>query len=363
MIYFNKKNYTCNISFQESINQLCPMNKEKGKILIVDDDESVLMVSKYLLSQQFTEVITLDDPELLNDNLKSNSIDVALLDMNYTIGATTGEEGMNLLQTFKKEAPSTRIIMMTAYSDLDMAIRTIKEGADDFIVKPWDNTKFISIVLSTFRMGPKPTPAIKPQNTSSTIIPENKIEMKEVERVFMFLDIVSATAIAEKLGHLKYFELLNDFFEDLEASIFAHHGEIYQYVGDEVVISWPIDKGIENGNCLNCFFSIADTIKSLEGKYMKKYQLVPGFKAGIHCGKVITGMVGSFKREIVYTGDVLNTSSRIEGQCNHYGVKLLFSNDLKEKITSLNGWEFKEIGRLKLRGKKVDTRLFTCLKA
>jgi class 3 adenylate cyclase len=339
------------------------MNKEKGKILIVDDDESVLMVSKYLLSQQFTEVITLDDPELLDDNLKSNSIDVALLDMNYTIGATTGEEGLNLLRTFKKEAPSTRIIMMTAYSDLDIAIRAIKEGADDFIVKPWDNDKFLSIVLSAYKMGPNISPGIKPQNTYPTNISKHKNEMKEVERVFMFLDIVSATTIAEKLGHLKYFELLKDFFDDLADPINTYHGEIYQYVGDEVVISWPLDKGIENGNCLSCFFGIADVIKSLEEKYLHKYQLVPGFKAGIHCGKVITGMVGSFKREVVYTGDVLNTTSRIEGQCNHYGVNLLFSDDLKEKITSLNGWEYKEIGRIKLRGKKADTRLYTCLKA
>ncbi len=336
------------------------MNKEKGKILIVDDDESVLKVSKYLLSQQFSDVITLEDPELLYDVLTSNRIDVALLDMNYTIGATTGDEGLNLLRVFKKEAPFTRVIMMTAYSDLDIAIRAIKEGADDFIVKPWDSAKFISIVLSAFKMGPKPIPTIRPQNSATGNIHDNKKEIKEVERVFMFLDMISATTIAEKLGHLKYFELLKDFFEDLAQPIKTYYGEIYQYVGDEVVISWPIEKGIENGNCLRCFFSIADTIKNLEEKYLSKYQLVPGFKAGIHCGKVITGMVGGFKQEVVYTGDVLNTTSRIEGQCNHYNVNLLFSDDLKRKLTSLNGWEFKEIGRINLRGKKADTRLFTC---
>jgi len=339
------------------------MNKEKGKILIVDDDESVLMVSKYLLSQQFSEVITLSDPELLNDILKVDKIDVALLDMNYTIGATTGEEGLDLLRIFNEKSPSTRVIMMTAYSDLDIAIRAIKEGADDFIVKPWDNAKFISIVTSAYKMGPKPVTEIKIQNVTKVTNSENKKEIKEVERVFMFLDIISATMIAEKLGHLKYFELLNDFFDDLAEPINTFHGEIYQYVGDEVVISWPLSKGVEDGNCLHCFFNIADTIKNLEEKYLKKYQLVPGFKAGIHCGKVITGMVGSYKREVVYTGDVLNTTSRIEGQCNHYNVNLLLSDDLKENITQLNGYEFEEIGKINLRGKKADTRLFTCSKA
>jgi class 3 adenylate cyclase len=338
------------------------MNKEKGKILIVDDDESVLMVSKYLLSQHFSEVITLDDPELLNDILKVNKIDVVLLDMNYTIGTTTGEEGLDLLRIIYEKFPAIRVIMMTAYSDLDLAIRAIKEGADDFIVKPWDNVKFISIVTSAFKMGPKPVHGIKNRNDTKIANSENKKEIKEVERVFMFLDIVSATAIAEKLGHLKYFELLNDFFDDLAEPINTYHGEIYQYVGDEVVISWPLDKGVEDGNCLDCFFSISDTIKNLEKKYLDKYQLVPGFKAGIHCGKVTSGMVGSYKREVVYTGDVLNTTSRIEGKCNHYNVNLLFSDDLKEKVTKLNGYEFEEIGKINLRGKKGDTRLFTCSK-
>ena len=339
------------------------MNKENGKILIVDDDESVLMVSKYLLSQQFNEVITLSDPKLLNGNFNDKKFDVALLDMNYTIGSTSGQEGLDLLRIFNEKFPSTRVIMMTAYSDLDIAIRAIKEGADDFIVKPWDDAKFISIVTSTFKLGPKPVPNEKLRSVTKVSDKRNKNEIKEVERVFMFLDIISATTIAEKLGHLKYFELLNNFFDDLAEPINAYQGEIYQYVGDEVVVSWPLNKGIENGNCLKCFFSIADTINNLEEKYLDKYQMVPDFKAGIHCGKVITGVVGGYKREVVYTGDVLNTTSRIEGQCNYYKVNLLFSNDLKEKITILNGYDIREIGKINLRGKKADTRLFTCVKA
>ena len=339
------------------------MSKENGKILIVDDDESILMVSKYLLNQQFREVITLSDPTLINENFNGKRFDVALLDMNYTIGSTTGQEGLDLLKIFNEKFPSTRIIMMTAYGDLDIAIRAIKEGADDFILKPWDDAKFKSIVTTTFKLGPKYVPNIKMQNSTKLSSGQSKSEIKEVERVFMFLDIISATSIAEKLGHLKYFELLNDFFDDLEEPINASHGEIYQYVGDEVVVSWPLDKGVENGSCLECFFNIVDTVKKLEGKYLDKYQMVPGFKAGVHCGKVTTGVVGSYKREIVYTGDVLNTTSRIEGQCNYYNVNLLLSDDLREKIKVLNGYKFSEIGKINLRGKKADTRLFTCLKA
>ena len=74
------------------------------------------------------------------------------------------------------------------------------------------------------------------------------------ERIFMFLDMKSSTTIAEKLGHLKYYQLLNDYYADLTKAVLETSGEIYQYVGDEVVVSWLIDKGLNNSNCLNCFF-------------------------------------------------------------------------------------------------------------
>ena len=154
------------------------MNKENGKILIVDDDESVLMVSKYLLSQQFNEVITLSDPKLLNGNFNDKKFDVALLDMNYTIGSTSGQEGLDLLRMFNEKFPSTRVIMMTAYIDLDIAIRAIKEGADDFIVKPWDDTKFISIVTSNFKLGPKPVTNVKTRTVTAVSDEQNKNEIK-----------------------------------------------------------------------------------------------------------------------------------------------------------------------------------------
>ena len=203
------------------------------------------MVSKYLLSQQFTDVITLNNPDNIYEILGKNKIDVALLDMNYTTGKTTCQEGFDLLKYFSDELPDTRVIMMTAYSDLDVAIKAIKEGAD-------------------------------------------------------------------------------------------------------------------NANCIRCFFDIVDSMDGLSDKYMDKYHLIPGFKAGMHCGKVITGVVGTYKKEIVYTGDVLNTTSRIEGQCNHYKVNLLFSKDLKDKIQHVNQCGFVKIGEINLRGKKSHIALYTC---
>jgi ActR/RegA family two-component response regulator len=228
------------------------MKKERGKILVIDDDESILILTRYLLNQHYTDVITLNDPGQLNEVLKENHIDVAHLNMNYTTGASNGQEGFDLLRYFTKNAPATRVIMMTAYSDVDIAIKAIKEGADDFIVKPWENTKFLSTISGACHKSP-------------------------------------------------------------------------------------------GGKILN-----------------SKHLDIPEYKAGIHCGRVITGVVGTYKKEVVYTGDVLNTTSRIEGQCNSYGVNLLISKDLCDLLDEADHLDFNKIGEINLRGKALPVALYTC---
>ena len=181
---------------------------------------------------------------------------------------------------------------------------------------------------------------------------------KEEERIFMFLDIKSSTTIAEKFGHSRYFNLLNDFFYDITDSIIYNKGEVYQYVGDEVVISWKLNKGVESANCIKCFFDIKDVIKKNSEYYKDNYGLVPEFKAGLHCGIVTAGEVGIFKKEIVYSGDVLNTASRIQEICNKYKKKLLVSERLLNILTVKEKYSTEEIDVLKLKGKAKQIRLF-----
>lgn len=332
------------------------MSIEEGTILIVDDDEDVLLAAKFLLKRHFTKIVTINSPENIDQLLSENTFNVALLDMNYSAGATTGQEGFDLLKYLTINSPHTKVVMMTAYGDIDLAIKAIKEGAVDFIVKPWDNAKLVSTVISAFKKSPAKIEESKARGTRKEV---EDIEHSEVERIFMFLDITSSTAIAEKLGHLKYFELLNDFFNDIESPIEANKGEIYQYVGDEVVVSWPLTEGIKKANCVNCFFDIVERINELNDKYSEKYELIPTFKAGMHYGKVSTGTIGTLKKEIIYTGDVLNTTSRIEGQCNIHNVNLLLSEALLDQIPNENHFEFSRIGEISLRGKSAFVTLFT----
>ncbi len=181
-------------------------------------------------------------------------------------------------------------------------------------------------------------------------------QAREEERIFMFLDMKSATTIAEKLGHVRYYQLLNEYYADITEAIIQTSGQIYQYVGDEVVVSWKLKDGIKGNNCLRCFFTIKDIFSDRSEEYIREFGLVPGFKAGIHYGKVTTGEIGVVKKEIIFTGDVSNTTARIQSICNAHGVDILISNDLFFKLNTGDEYTLKEIEKCELKGKdkKVD---------
>ena len=181
---------------------------------------------------------------------------------------------------------------------------------------------------------------------------------KEECRIFMFIDLKSSTAIAERLGHIKYHYLLNDFFDDINDSIIFSKGEIYQYIGDEVTVSWSMKNGIENENCLRCFFGIVDEIKNKSALYYERYNLIPEFKAGLHYGDVTIGEVGVIKKEIVFTGDVLNTTARIQEMCNIYNVNLLVSKTLIDLLQIDTRYSKQPIGEIALRGKQIKNVLY-----
>lgn len=183
---------------------------------------------------------------------------------------------------------------------------------------------------------------------------------KREERIFMFLDLRSSTTIAEKLGEQRYFNFLKDVFKHATPAIQYSKGEIYQYVGDEIVISWKTDKGAENANCIRCFFEIQRKLKSRAEYYKTTYGEVPEFKAGLHYGYVMAGEIGVVKRDIAFSGDVLNTAARIQAKCNEFGVNILLSKFLLDKLAlPPHSFAPRKIGDLMLRGKKQEVVLYT----
>ncbi|HEY5327155.1 MAG TPA: sigma 54-interacting transcriptional regulator, partial [Mucilaginibacter sp.] len=122
------------------------MTLKKSTVLIVDDDTDVLTAVKLLLKTEAQEVITEKNPENLNWLLQRNQVDLVLLDMNFNSAINTGNEGLYWLRKIKEWKPNVCVIMITAYGDIDLAVRSLKEGANDFIVKPWHNEKLIDTI-------------------------------------------------------------------------------------------------------------------------------------------------------------------------------------------------------------------------
>ena len=124
-----------------------------GSILIVDDDADVLLTAELVLKKEFRRVATERDPRRLATALRGEPFDVVLLDMNFSPGTTSGQEGVDCLRTVEKLSPDTKVIFMTAYGGVETAVKAIKEGASDFVVKPWDNEKLVATVGATLRFS------------------------------------------------------------------------------------------------------------------------------------------------------------------------------------------------------------------
>ena len=186
---------------------------------------------------------------------------------------------------------------------------------------------------------------------------------REEERIFMFLDMKSSTTIAERLGHVRFYALLNELFHEISRPVLQTKAEIYQYIGDEVVLTWEVKHGLKNSNCLKTFFMFKESLLRNSDNYFKNFGVKPEFKAGLHFGKVVSAQIGDLKREITYNGDVLNTTARIQNECNKYQRDCLVSGTLINRLTPINGFQWERIDTVTLRGKETEVELFSVAKA
>ncbi|MDT0539913.1 adenylate/guanylate cyclase domain-containing protein [Croceitalea sp. P059] len=184
-------------------------------------------------------------------------------------------------------------------------------------------------------------------------------EPKEEKRIFMFLDLKSSTTIAEKLGHFKYSQLIQDCFYDLNEVVPEYDAEIYQYVGDEAVLSWPYQKGLSNNNCVRLFFTFRKKLFDKTDYYTNKYGISPEFKAGLHGGILMVAEVGVVKKEVAYHGDVINTSARIQAECNAHKVPILISEKLLKDLDRDDFFSTRHLGDVLLKGKKQEVKIHT----
>jgi len=171
------------------------------------------------------------------------------------------------------------------------------------------------------------------------------------ERIFLFLDLADSTALAERLGSARYFELLRRVVDSLTEPILETQGDIYQYAGDEVVITWPLGTGVRDANCIRSFFAVRDVIAEAAARYERDFGVVPRFRAGLHGGTVTAGELGDLRQQIVFVGDILNTAARLEEYAKRSGLDLVVSGALLERLELPAGVEARRCGELLLRGK------------
>jgi adenylate cyclase len=177
-------------------------------------------------------------------------------------------------------------------------------------------------------------------------------------RIFVFLDINDSTTIAEKLGHERYFNLLKDFFADITDPILANSGQIYQYVGDEISLSWK-NTLVDKLRCLAFIKEAYYTLKRKEKYYLQTYGVAPTFKTGIHAGEVTAGYIGIIKKELVFSGDTLNTAARIRSKCHELNESFVASAEFLQTLAKPEGFEIREIGEIELRGRMEKEKLFS----
>jgi adenylate cyclase len=174
---------------------------------------------------------------------------------------------------------------------------------------------------------------------------------KEEDRIFMFMDLRSSTSTAEQLGHLRYSAFIRDCFSDINEVIYPYSAQVYQYVGDEIVVTWPESEGLKDQCCIGFYFACKKKFQERSNYYLKNYGLLPDFKAGAHAGTVTIVEIGEVKKDIAYHGDTLNTAARIQGICNDHGKSLLVSDLLLEKLGRHARMKTQPLGLVQLKGK------------
>jgi adenylate cyclase len=175
-------------------------------------------------------------------------------------------------------------------------------------------------------------------------------------RFFLFVDVIGSTAIAERLGALQAHRFLAAVFSATAEPIAASRGEIYQYIGDEIVVTWTEEEGRPEARPLRCYFLMEEALRDLNDMFRAQFAAEPGLRAALHVGEVIAGEVGEQRRAIVYHGDVMNTASRLEQVTRDLGCRFIASADAVQAVDSREEFQLKDLGALSLRGRKEPIR-------
>jgi adenylate cyclase len=180
--------------------------------------------------------------------------------------------------------------------------------------------------------------------------------------IVMFLDIAGSTRLAEDMGELRVQDLITRFFYDIDEPISDHGGAVHAYVGDEVIVTWPVTPDrARNARCLACFFAIERKMARLAVDYDREFDIVPSFRAGLHAGPVIVSECGDAKRQLAYFGDTMNVGARLCEYCKAVNQRLVVSADLLHQVTIPVDLEVGDGESVALRGRQERVKAHAIL--
>jgi adenylate cyclase len=173
------------------------------------------------------------------------------------------------------------------------------------------------------------------------------------QRVFLIMDMKHSTAAAERLGEVEFHRLLDRLMTDLSGPIVLHAGQIYKYVGDELIATWPLARGLKDATCVRACFVALARLAARDEDYEREFGLTVQVRASLHCGPVVVvGEMGSIKKEIALLGDTLNTAARLVDVCRDSGDSVIASAELLDRLVLPSGIATRSLGLIRLRGKE-----------
>jgi len=197
------------------------------------------------------------------------------------------------------------------------------------------------------------------QRTLSHLITGKYVIPVKQNKIVMFLQVANTTILLSKLGRVRFNDFLNDFIFDITEPLLAYRGEIYEYYDDQVIVVWNYKRGISNAGCIRAYFEAKNELLMNKEKYVQKYNAFPHIQAAYHAGPVIKGEIGVVRSTIKYSGNLMNATSRLLGQCDQNGKELLIEKNLLDRISLPVIFDSENMGSFMPKGKSQEIEFYT----
>ncbi|WP_439610904.1 adenylate/guanylate cyclase domain-containing protein [Reyranella sp.] len=226
-------------------------------------------------------------------------------------------------------------------------------GSSDVIIfaPSFSNSVLFAIGMSVFGNLVVETGRLLGFGTLKNLLVGRYARPRREQKAFLLIDMKDSTGLAEKLGAIRFHELLNAFFRDVADAALECDAEIHKYVGDEAILTWPAGPALSEGDCLTCPFFARDFMVRNAARYRDRFGVVPEFRAALHCGEIVAGEIGDVRREIAYVGDTLNVAARLLEASKSLHRDVLVSAELLALVRLPAGLQAEPLPTLSIRGR------------